>query len=40
MSEVVSKYAVVGMLLIIIGVLGNTVVRGKVLKEEKVGKEE
>ncbi len=37
-DEVISLYAIAGMLLIIVGVLGNTVIRGKILRSEKARK--
>ncbi|PWH85782.1 DMT family transporter [Brumimicrobium oceani] len=37
-DEIISLYAIAGMLLIIAGVLGNTIVRGRVLRKEKLGK--
>lgn len=39
-DEIISLYAIAGMLLIIIGVLGNTFVRGRMLKREKLRKGE
>jgi drug/metabolite transporter (DMT)-like permease len=36
-DEVISLYAIAGMLLIIVGVLGNTLVRSRSLKKERAG---